>query len=74
VIPYANGQLFESYNRTTEETRTYELISFEDPDRVKGARCRLRNVVTDGVAEVTVAALSRKPGPSGSHWRRAGTT
>jgi len=73
VIPYANGQLFDFYNGTTEETKTYELVSFENAAHVKGARCRLRNVETDGFAEVTVAAL-RKPGPTGTHWRRAETT
>ncbi len=69
--PLRKGQLYEFYNGTTEETRTYELESFEDQAHIKGARARLRNIENNKYAEVTVSALSRRPSPTGSHWRKA---
>ena len=65
------GQIYEFYSGALDEVRTYELESFEDPVHFKGARARLRNLENGRYAEVTVAALSRRPEPGGSHWRFA---
>lgn len=64
------GDHFEFFNAAMDSVTEYELERFEDIGTAGGALAFLRNVETDGLAQVYLRSLLRPPSTGASHWRK----